>query len=28
MEPGNCLLAGGSYCLPPETLKAVMTGSV
>ena len=23
IEPGNCLLAGGSYCLPPKTLKAV-----
>jgi len=23
IEPGNCLLAGGSYCLPPNILKAV-----
>lgn len=23
LEPDNCLLAGGSYCLPPKTLKAV-----
>ena len=23
LEPGNCLLAGGSLCLPPAVLKAV-----
>lgn len=23
IEPGNCMLAGGSYCLPPKTLKAI-----
>ncbi|MEG1563285.1 MAG: DUF2461 domain-containing protein [Bacteroides sp.] len=23
LEEGNCLLAGGSYCLPPNLLKAV-----
>lgn len=23
LEPGNCLLAGGGYCLPPKMLKAV-----
>ncbi len=23
LEPGNCLLAGGSWCLPPAILKAV-----
>lgn len=23
LEPGNCLLAGGSLCLPPNVLKAV-----
>ena len=23
LEPGNCLIAGGAYCLPPQILKAV-----
>lgn len=23
LQPGNCLLAGGSYCLPPALLKAL-----
>lgn len=23
LEPGNCFLAGGAYCLPPNILKAV-----
>ncbi len=23
LEPGNCMLAGGSLCLPPKVLKAV-----
>jgi uncharacterized protein (TIGR02453 family) len=23
LEPGNCLLAGGSVCMPPDLLKAV-----
>ena len=23
LEPGNCMLAGGSWCMPPEMLRAV-----
>ncbi|KAA6328061.1 hypothetical protein EZS27_023003 [termite gut metagenome] len=26
LEPGNCLLAGGSICIPPNLLKAIRQG--
>ncbi|KAA6329161.1 hypothetical protein EZS27_022005 [termite gut metagenome] len=26
LEPGNCLLAGGSICIPPNVLKAIRQG--